>query len=200
MSHMTLLIGMGSSGSEKSSLGEQLRESYFRICVNHLHQLSFSSRRGLLEQNEDTAIESLGNCSGDPEVAQEASFLRLLLSSDAIDELSSRLIVHPSRADKEHLVNRLQKELAESQAIMTACTADQDISETSRDIQKLEMLLQAAREGRDTLSPRILGFVCASSGLTTKPDPRFRGKYHVREDWALVQLLPEVQREVQNAF
>jgi hypothetical protein len=51
-------------------------------------------------------------------------------------------------------------------------------------------VLQAAIEGRDTLSPRVLGFVCASSGRTTKLDPRFGGKYHVTEDWALVQLLP----------
>jgi hypothetical protein len=92
MSHMARLIGMGRSGGKKVSLEEdreQLKEAYFRICVNHLHQLSFSSRRSLLEQGEDTVIESFGNYSDDREVAQEASFLWLLLSSDAIDELSS---------------------------------------------------------------------------------------------------------------
>jgi hypothetical protein len=133
-------------------------------------------------------------------VTGEAKFLKLLRSDNAVDRLSSRLIAHPSGPDKKNLVRRLQTELTESQAILKACTTEQDESETSRDIKKLEMQLQEARQIRDTLSPRILGFVVASSGLSTRPDPHFGGKYHVAEDWALVELLPEVRREVQNAF
>ena len=189
----------------------------FQEILRNWDRRQLGGRYGARREDEHRMIQSLCDCCHDAEVAEEAGFIKLLCSDDFVAWLSSRLIEHPSKPDKKKLVIRLQTELVESQAILKVCKIqkhmseakadieklteiEQDMFEATRDVEKLEVQIKAAKDIRDAQSPRTLGFVFASSGLTTKPDPHFGGVYHVAEDWALVQLFPNVRLQAQNTF
>jgi hypothetical protein len=150
---------------------------------------------------EDVASisEMVATDSGCPEASKEIAFLQLLYCDGNSEKLHRLLVEHPSKPDRKGLVSRLEGELVESQKIKIACGNEQDRSEASRDIKRIETRLAAAKNVRDDRSCRILGFVWASSGLTTKINPHM-GAYHLAEDWALVRLIEKFRFQVQNTL
>lgn len=144
---------------------------------------------------------------------------RLLLLrriSRELNEFIERIVEHPSKKDRDGLLSRLKSEENASLACRTyegssgeRLPANKKRTKDnpewklhSQDIQDLQSAQNEAQK-YDQSSDRLLGVVWASSGKSTKKEPK-HGKEddieNIKQDWALIKIFPGVRAGVENTF